>query len=112
MESEGIAITRKAMEMALRGDLLALRLCLERIYPARKERLIDLPLAGIRTAQDTATAISTVLAAIGDGRLTPGEGQALAEIIDAKTRTIQAEDHDRRIAAIEQAVAENKRGQR
>jgi hypothetical protein len=40
MDGESDAITRKLIEVALQGNSQALRLCLERAYPPRKERLI------------------------------------------------------------------------
>ena len=47
--SEAEALTRKAIDLALNGDPMALRLCLERILPPRKERPVDIvlpPLSG------------------------------------------------------------------
>ena len=45
LDGEGEAITRKAVDMALDGDTTALRLCLERISPPRKDTPVqfDLP---------------------------------------------------------------------
>ena len=47
MEGEAEALTRKAIEMGLAGDLTALRLCLDRIAPARRERLVSVNVTGI-----------------------------------------------------------------
>src|SRR5258708_8865649 len=38
LDGEAEALTRKAVEMALAGDGTALRLCLDRIIPPRRER--------------------------------------------------------------------------
>jgi len=38
LDGEAEALTRKAVEMALAGDGAALRLCLDRIIPPRRER--------------------------------------------------------------------------
>jgi Family of unknown function (DUF5681) len=38
LEGEAEALSRKAVELALRGDVSALRLCLDRIVPPRKDR--------------------------------------------------------------------------
>ena len=38
LDGEAEALGRKAIELALAGDTVALRLCLERIAPPRKER--------------------------------------------------------------------------
>ena len=48
LEGEAEALTRKAVELALAGDVTALRLCLERVVPPRKDRAVafDLPAVG------------------------------------------------------------------
>ena len=112
MEGEGGAITRKAIEQALRGDAQALRLCLERIYPARKERLIDLPLPDVQTAQDARAALSAILAAVGNGQITPGEGETLAIIIESQKRAIVAQDWESRLEELEKTAQREKGGRR
>ncbi len=37
LEGEGEALTRTTVEMALAGDTVALRLCLERLAPPRRD---------------------------------------------------------------------------
>ena len=44
---EAGALTRKAIQMAKDGDTIALRLCLDRIYPARKDRPVKFALPPI-----------------------------------------------------------------
>src|SRR4029077_11874899 len=44
------ALTRKAVEMALAGDGTALRLCLDRIIPPRRERPGRFPKPGLQTS--------------------------------------------------------------
>ena len=45
LDGEGEALTRKAIELALAGDATALRLCMDRILPALRERpvVVELP---------------------------------------------------------------------
>ena len=38
LDGEAEGLTRKVLEMALAGDTVAMRLCLERILPPRRER--------------------------------------------------------------------------
>src|SRR5690349_9638644 len=52
LDSAGEELVQKALDLASKGDTAALRLCLERICPPRKERPIDLPLPQITDAQD------------------------------------------------------------
>ena len=52
LDGEGEAMMRKAIELALGGSETALRLCLERLIPPRRERLVRLRLpSDITTAQ-------------------------------------------------------------
>ena len=51
LDGEAEALTRKAIELALNGDPMALRLCLERILPPRKERPVDIVLPSLTGAE-------------------------------------------------------------
>ena len=64
LEGEAEALTRKAVEMALSGDGPALRLCLDRIAPARKDAPVSFELPPISTAADAVHASSSLLSAV------------------------------------------------
>ena len=83
LEGECEALTRKAIELALAGDTMALRLCLERLVPPRKERPIRFELPAIASEGDAARAMGAVLAALAAGQITPSEATAVAGLIDA-----------------------------
>ena len=91
LEGEAEALTRKAVELALAGDTTALRLCIERLVPPRKDRLIEFAVPTITSAHDAAKAISAVLAAVAEGRITPAEEAAVAGLVEACRRAIGAE---------------------
>jgi len=66
LDGEAEALTRKAVEPALAGDPVALRLCLERILGARRGRPVDLgtlALPPLTDAGDLAGAMATVATA-------------------------------------------------
>jgi hypothetical protein len=44
LDGESQALTRKAIDLALDGDLTVLRLCLERIIPPTRERSVKMTL--------------------------------------------------------------------
>jgi hypothetical protein len=81
LEGEAEALSRKAIELALAGDTMALRLCLERIVPARRERLAPFALPTLAEAADARDAMAAVLGAAAEGELTPGEGAVIAKLI-------------------------------
>ena len=87
--------------MALSGDTTALRLCMERICPPRKDAPVSFALPAIGSAADASTALSAVLAAVAAGEITPGEGSAVASLIECFRRTLELEDLERRVEALE-----------
>ena len=91
LEGEAEALTRKAVELALAGDVTAFRLCLKRVVPPRKDRAIALDLPAVVRADDAVQAIGAVLTAVAEGRITPSEAVALAGLIEAQRRAFGSE---------------------
>src|SRR6476469_4946603 len=56
LDGEAQALTRKAIEMALGGDMVAMRLCLDRLAPPRRDRPVPFSLPKIETAADAKAA--------------------------------------------------------
>src|ERR1039457_685713 len=96
------ALVEKTIELALKGDPFALRLCLERLYPVPKERRIDLPLPEVRNAAEATAALSTILTGVGEGQITPGEGAVLAEIVETQQRLVEAGNAEQSRKELEQ----------
>ena len=87
---------------------MALRLCLERLIPARKERPLSLAFPEIKGAADLPTALARVLEAVAGGEITPGEGQALAAMIEAYRKGIELTEIEARLTALEKYHEESK----
>jgi hypothetical protein len=92
----------QAIEMALGGDTVALRLCLERIYPPRKDRPVTFALAPITSARDAADISAAVAAAVSNGDITLSEAAEVAKLIDAYVRSYKVAELDDRVARVEQ----------
>jgi hypothetical protein len=71
-------LTRKAVELALVGDPTAMRLCLERILPPCRDRMVKFTLPPIESAADIAAAMKAVTSALAGGVITPGEAATIA----------------------------------
>jgi hypothetical protein len=108
LNEEGEQITRKAIEMALKGDSTALRLVLERLIPPTKEKPVNVPLPKVRTAADTTAAIAAVLEAVAEGSITPGEGQSIAGLLESQRKALETLALEARLAAVERAIAGKK----
>lgn len=101
LEGEHEKLTRKAIEMALSGDGPALRLCLERLAPVRKDAPIAIDLPPVKSAADAVGASATVLAAVAAGDITPGEAGAVMTLLTAHKSIIEVGDLAARVAALE-----------
>lgn len=101
LDGEAEALTRKAVELALEGDGPALRLCLDRIAPPRKDAPISFDLPAISTAEDAVTASSALLAAVAVGEVTPDEAGRVMALLTAHRALVETCDLEARISALE-----------
>ena len=101
LEGEGKELLGQVITLAKKGNIQALRLCIERLVPVRKERPIQLDLPPAQNIEEIAASSSSILAAVGEGRITPGEAQAVSQILSTHTRLLKAVDVQQRNKANE-----------
>ena len=101
LEGEAEALTRQAVAMALDGDTTALRLCLERIAPPRKDTPVAFHLPPMETAADAAKTAAGVLEAVSTGDLTPVEGAQVMSLVETYRRTLETSEFEARLTALE-----------
>jgi hypothetical protein len=101
LDGEAESLTRKAIEMAKGGDITALRLCLDRIAPARKDRTIAFELPPVSTVADIVIASGALLLAVAEGELTPSEGGELSKLLDGHRLAMTTVELEARIAKLE-----------
>ena len=101
LEGEAEALTRKAVETALAGDVTALRLCLDRIAPPRRDAPVTFALPPKQSASDAAKAAGAVLEAVALGDLTPLEAAQIMGLIESYRRTLETCELEARVVALE-----------
>lgn len=101
LEGEAESLTRKAVELAQAGDMTALRLCMDRLAPVRRDRPVAFDLPKIETAADLPKATQAIMEAVAAGELTPSEAAELGKLIDAHAKAIEVTDLHRRLEALE-----------
>ncbi len=101
LDGEAAAITRKAIELAIAGDVAALKLCLERILPCRKSHPVRLSLPEVRSATDVDNAVAKVIKAMAAGDLTPEDATQIAGVLEVRRRSIETVDLETRMAELE-----------
>ena len=101
LDGEVENLTRKAIDLAKGGDIAALRLCMDRIVPPRKDRPIRLDLPEMETAEDLSKALGTLVKAMAEGELTPVEAEKTAAVLEIRRRAIETLDHETRLEELE-----------
>jgi hypothetical protein len=101
LEGQQEALTQAAIDKALEGDVTALRLCIDRIAPARKDAPVSFDLPEIETADDAANAARAILKAVADGEITPVEAATVMGVVEQFRRTLETTEFEKRIAALE-----------
>jgi Family of unknown function (DUF5681) len=105
LEANAETIARKAIDLATGGDLTAIRICFDRLVPARKHEPIALELPRLDTAADTVTAASTIVAAVAAGELAPSEAADIAKAVDIYVRALATQQFEERLAKLERGPA-------
>ena len=107
LQGEVEALTRRAIERAMAGDMAALRMCLDRVAPPSRHRTIAFELPPLASAADAASALAAITAAVAAGELTPPEAGELFKLVDGFERMLEATLFEQRVAKLEQATAES-----
>lgn len=102
LDGDAEVILRKATEMAQAGDPTALRLCLDRIIPARKDRHVTFDMPAITSRKDLPKATAALLEAVAAGDITPSEAADVAKTVDAHVRALSMAEVYERLEKLEE----------
>jgi Family of unknown function (DUF5681) len=105
LDGETKELVRKAIDLALKGDTVALRLCLERILPPVRERPCSFKLPKIETLNDATAALSLLVEAVSNGEVLPGEAESLAGVVRCLMQSFEMAQFEDRLTALERAAA-------
>jgi Family of unknown function (DUF5681) len=106
LDGQATALTQKAIELALTGDLTALRICLDRILPPRKDRLVTFDFPMITSIAEAATTMSSILTAVAAGEITPAEAAEISKLVDTYVKAVEATELAERIARLERMTSQ------
>lgn len=102
LEGDAEALSRKAVEMAIGGDIQALRLCLERIVPRAKDAPISgLKLPELNSAEDVLEAITLVARMLSEGELLPSEASSVCVVLEQYRRHYEITEIEIRLKKLE-----------
>lgn len=87
-DSRAEAVTRKAIELAKKGDKTALRLCVQRLIPLCREWPAGLDLQPPRTVEEAKEQIRRIIAAVFEGRITVSMAKRLTSLIRTQMEVV------------------------
>ena len=101
LEGEADALARKVIEMAKDGDGPALRMCLDRLAPPRKDAPVCFDLPPIKSVADAVEASSALLSAVAAGDGTPDEAARIMSLLTSHKVLVETGEFERRLEALE-----------
>ena len=101
LDGQAEALTQKAIKLALDGDMAALRICIDRILPPRKDRPVTFSLPPISCASDAAKASASLVAAVSSGEITPAEAVEIGRLLETYVRTLEITELEQRLNKLE-----------
>ncbi len=101
LEQKAEQLVEKVVEMALAGNIGALRLCLDRLVPTRTNEPLVCEMPPLQKASDAVGAIAGLASAAAAGDA--DEAAKLAKVISLYVNTLEAHDFEDRLAQLEHA---------
>lgn len=92
------------IQRAKDGDVRALSLCMDRIYPVIRDRRLRLKIGEIRTPKDLCTALDSLIQSMADGDIAPSEALTVTGTLKAMAEAFHAGDIAERLDAIEERL--------
>ncbi len=100
--AEGLLKT--VIQEARNGDMTAARIILDRVWPARKGRLLTFTMPKVESAADASKAIGSILEAVAAGLLTIEEGQGLSTILESQRKALELTEIEARLTELEKGI--------
>jgi hypothetical protein len=103
-EAGAAEVLQAVLQAAKGGDMRAASILLDRVWPTRKGRAVEVALPPVASAADLVPALAVVVAAMGRGEVTPEEARAMCAVLETQRRAVETAELEARIAALEECV--------
>jgi hypothetical protein len=104
LQNEAEGLVRKVVEMALNGDKTCLRICIERLVPARKGWSLPPGLPSVTGSADLSKFFAAVSERFEAGEMTTSEVRALRDLAESYRRLIEIAELEPRITELEEMI--------
>jgi hypothetical protein len=103
LEQNAEQLVNKVVEIAIAGNIGALRLCLDRLLPARRNEPLLCEMPPLQKAADAVAAIAGIASAAVAGDVTADEAAKLAKVISLYVNTLEAHQFEDQLVKLERA---------
>jgi hypothetical protein len=101
VEGEAEKLTRKLLELALAGDVRCLHYCVDRLYPQRRGRPLDLQLPKINGVNDIPSAMGAIATGVNEGNISVEEASHLVRFLESYANVFAVNDFAMRLQNVE-----------
>lgn len=106
-EDEAEDLVRKVIEMALKGDMTALKLCVERLVPVKKDRAIPYNIGNLMDMHSSADIMLKATNALLDGEIAESQINSLSKAIDQTRQCYELTHVIKRLDTLEESIKHN-----
>lgn len=104
LDGETEAITNVCIKKAKDGDMVVIRLCMERLLPPRKGRPVCVKLPQLSGAMNIVEAHAAVISEVSKGTITLEEATLLSSLIDGYRKSVETEDLAKDVEVLKLAI--------
>ena len=100
-EQSAEPLAKKCIQLATKGDAMALRLAMERVLPPCKNTLVHFEMPAVETVSDLPVAANALLQAVARGEISPADSQQMMAGLEFIERSFATMDFAQRLQAVE-----------
>jgi Family of unknown function (DUF5681) len=104
LEEDAEKIATQASSLAQQGNVAAVRICMNRLAPVRKNDPIAYELPPVQSGEEAVAAMAMIVRGVADGDLTPAEAAQMAKVINVYLRALATYGFEKRLAKLEPAA--------
>jgi len=101
LEHSAEALFTRAVELAMAGNIAALRLCLEPLLPTHRNEPLFCQMPPLAKAADAVAAIAGIASAALAGDVTADEAAKLTKVMSLYVKALEANEFEDRLALLE-----------
>jgi len=101
LQARQAELVKMAVDLALAGDVAALRLCMDRLSPPLRATSEPVVIEGLAEASTLTERCEVIVRAVGTGVISPTVGGELLAAMGNLARAMETDELARRVAALE-----------